>query len=103
LGPSGATVAPTPLVPCPSVGGFLPVSSSPPAPPVGVSKYFRHCFKNDRNVHKTNKCLQFEFENKIHNFKEVTQFNARCNQKVSGPLPIAFSGYSMLYPLSFAT
>lgn len=37
LGPSGATVAPTPLVPCPSVGGFLPVSSSPPAPPVAVS------------------------------------------------------------------
>lgn len=34
LGPSGATVAPTPLVPCPSVGGFLPVSSSPPAPPI---------------------------------------------------------------------
>lgn len=37
LGPSGATVAPTPLVPCPSVGGFLPVSSSPPAPPIAVS------------------------------------------------------------------
>lgn len=38
LGPSGATVAPMPIVPCPSVGGFLPVSSSPPAPPVGVSE-----------------------------------------------------------------
>lgn len=38
LGPSGATVAPTPLVPCPSVGGFLPVSSSPPAPPIAGAR-----------------------------------------------------------------
>ncbi|PSN28996.1 hypothetical protein C0J52_27737 [Blattella germanica] len=43
LGPSGVTVAPTPLVPCPSVGGFLPVSSSPPAPPIAVSIMLKKC------------------------------------------------------------
>jgi hypothetical protein len=48
LGPSGATVAPTPLVPCPTVGGFLPVSSSPPAPPIGVSA---GCFQNETSFH----------------------------------------------------
>ena len=42
LGPSGATVAPTPLVPCSSVGGFLPVSSSPPAPPIAVIQFWNH-------------------------------------------------------------